>query len=297
MLRILLGCISLVLYVVVLMVCAIFVLIGAIVLCFIPCPSWRIAYQRHFLQRLPVLHAELNHWVIGISTRGLWDISGVGELKKEGWYMMISNHQSWVDILVLYNAFNHKIPPLKFFMKKELLWQLPIAGIACYALGYPFMSRHSHADIRKNPALKGKDVEIAKQACARLRHFPTTLINFIEGTRFSLKKKEHQQSPFAHLLKPRAGGLAVVLQELNDKLSGVINVVIYYPKKKLTPWNFVCGNFEKIIVRYEVIPLSAQLVGDYYKDRQFRSHFQQWLNGVWKKNDALLTDLKKEHEH
>jgi len=227
-----------------------------------------------------------------ISTRNRWDILGTGQLKKTGWYVMISNHRSWLDILVLGNIFNEKIPPLKFFMKKELLWQLPFAGLACYALGYPFMSRHSHAAIRKNPKLKGKDVETTKAACHRLRHFPSTLINFAEGTRFTEKKKERQQSPLKNLLKPHAGGAIVVVNELQDILSGIVSVTICYPKKTPTLWEFACGHFEKIIVRYEVIPITPDLLGDYYHDRQFRAHIQQWFNALWNKNDALIERLK-----
>ncbi|MCX7126185.1 MAG: 1-acyl-sn-glycerol-3-phosphate acyltransferase, partial [Gammaproteobacteria bacterium] len=108
---------------------------------------------------MPTWFAYINYSIAKISTRNLWDVTGSGTLKDDDWYVMISNHRSWLDILVLGIAFNKKIPPLKFFMKKELLWQLPFAGLACYALGFPFMSRHSHAQIRKNPSLKGKDIE------------------------------------------------------------------------------------------------------------------------------------------
>lgn len=295
MCRFLLGCISLVLYAVTTVVIAIATIVSALFLFLIPIYSWRLWYQTHYLQRIPALYAILNSWIMMISTHGKWDISGIGPLKKDGWYVMMSNHRSWIDILILYHVFKCKIPPLKFFMKKELLWQLPFAGIACYALGYPFMSRHSRADIRKNPALKGKDIETTKKACASLRHFPTTLINFIEGTRFTQKKKERQQSPFQHLLKPRAGGIAVAIHELENKLSGVINVVIAYPKKTPSAWNFACGNFEKIIVHYEVLPITPNMIGDYHNDRHFRAQFQQWLNEIWLENDAIIGRVHHEH--
>lgn len=241
-----------------------------------------------FFQRIPEWFATINRWIMLIATRNKWDVLGTGPLKEDGWYVMISNHRSWLDILVLSRVFNHKIPPLKFFMKKELLWQLPVAGIACYILGYPFMSRHSHAQIRKNPKLKGKDIETTKKACQRLRNFPSTLINFLEGTRFTQHKKERQQSPFKHLLKPHAGGVAVVIHELENVLSGIVNVVIVYPNKTPSMWAFMCGRFEKIIVRYEFLPITSDLIGDYYNDRAFRSYMQQWLNGIWKRNDNLI---------
>lgn len=287
------GCISLLLYAINLLFFAALILIIYLFTFLLPFRAMRHAIQKHILQPMPTAFAFVNRCIIHISTHHRWDIAGTGDLKNDGWYVMISNHQSWLDILILGIVFNFKIPPLRFFMKKELLWQLPLAGLACYALGFPFMSRHSHAEIRKNPKLKGKDIETTKKACKRLRDFPSTLINFIEGTRFTEKKKERQQSPFKHLLKPHAGGVAVSMLELQDILSGVVSVVICFPKGTPSVWDFACGRFDKIAVRYELLPITPDLIGDYYNDRNFRSHMQQWLNGVWQKNDDLIDQLHK----
>ena len=56
-----------------------------------------------------------------------WDVEGVETLDRSEWYLVLANHQSWVDIAVLQRIFHRKIPFLKFFIKKELLW-LPILG-------------------------------------------------------------------------------------------------------------------------------------------------------------------------
>lgn len=287
------GCISLLLYAINLLFFALLTLLVSFFTVLIPFRALRHTVQTHILQQMPAGYAFVNRCIILISTHNRWDVSGTGSLKKDDWYVMISNHQSWLDILVLGVVFNRKIPPLKFFMKKELLWQLPVAGLACYALGFPFMSRHSHADIRKNPKLKGKDIETTKKACNRLRNFPSTLINFIEGTRFTEKKKERQQSPFKHLLKPHAGGVAVVMHELQDILSGVVSVVICFSDGTPSVWDFACGRFDKIVVRYELLPITPDLIGDYYNDRNFRAHIQQWLNGIWQNNDDLIETLHK----
>lgn len=290
--RTLKGCLSLFLYCLNLLSCGALILIIFIFSCLTPIKSWRFAIQKHLLQKMPAVFGYLNHCIMMISTYDRWDIVGKGDLQTDQSYIMLSNHQSWIDILVLNSVFSGRTPPLKFFMKKELLWQLPLAGLACYALGFPFMSRHSHAEIRKNPKLKGKDIETTKKACNRLRAFPSTLINFLEGTRFTDKKKERQQSPFKHLLKPHAGGVAVVIQELHETLAGIINVVIHYPKKVPNLWDFACGRFEKIVVRYEVLPITPAMIGDYYQDRNFRSDLQQWLNTVWQKNDLLIEKIQ-----
>jgi len=42
-----------------------------------------------------------------------WDVEGAQNLNHDGWYMVVSNHQSWVDILVMQHLLNRKIPILK----------------------------------------------------------------------------------------------------------------------------------------------------------------------------------------
>lgn len=295
MLSILKGVVSLVLYVFCLVIHAVVILVSAIFVYLLPVKKWRAFLQRRYFQKFAISFARCNALIMSISTRDQWDIAGTGPLKKDGWYLLISNHQSWIDILVLGKVFVGKLPPLKFFMKKELLWQLPFAGIACYVLGYPFMSRHTHVQIKKNPQLKGKDIETTKNACRRMRELPTVLINFSEGTRFTKKKKESQQSPFQYLLKPRAGGVAVVLHELNENITGILNVVITYTPKVPSFWDFACGRFGKIIVRYEVLPVTPDLIGDYDNDRNFRPHLQQWFNTLWERNDQLIAQLHQQN--
>jgi len=289
------GFLSLTLYIINMVVHAFLVLFSALLYFLMPLTSWKNCLQQQLLEKLPMSFHRWNGIISEIATHGRWDVLGIGALKKDGWYLLLSNHRTWIDILVLGKIFNGKIPPLKFFMKKELLWQLPLAGLACYALGYPFMSRHSAAQIKKNPKLKGKDVAATKKACEKIRAFPSTLINFSEGTRFTPKKKNRQDSPFEHLLKPRAGGAAVVLHELGDKLTGVINVVITYAPAVPGFWAFCCGNFGKIVVRYEVIPITPEMIGDYENDREFRASLQQWFNTQWQKNDALIERQLREN--
>ncbi len=67
-------------------------------------------------------------------------MQGVDSLHQRGWYLVSSNHQSWVDILVLQRIFHGRIPFLKFFLKQELIW-VPVIGLAWWALDFPFMKR------------------------------------------------------------------------------------------------------------------------------------------------------------
>ena len=241
-----------------------------------------------WLQQLPVWWMVGNHWILQLSTYKKWQITGQGDLHPENSYLLICNHQSWMDIFVLGTVFRHKLPILKFFMKKELLWTLPFAAWACYVLGYPFMARHNHEEVRKNPQLKTKDIETTRAACAKFKEFPTTVVNFVEGTRFTPAKRDAQKSPYQHLLQPKATGVALVLQELHPQLSGIVNVTLHYQPQDCTLLQFLRGKVEKICLHYELLPITPDLIGDPYQNREFRKHFQQWLNSLWQRKNQHL---------
>lgn len=256
----------------------------------LPIRSWRHRGQA-WLQQWPVWWMDVNHWILQLSTYQKWQIEGQADLRPENSYLLICNHRSWMDILVLGTVFRHQVPILKFFMKKELLWTLPVAGLACYVLGYPFMARPSNEEVRKNPLLKTKNIETTRAACAKFKEFPTTAVNFVEGTRFTLEKRDRQQSPYKHLLKPKATGVALVLQELHTQLSGILHVTLHYKPRYISLWQLLNGKVEKIYLHYELLPITADLVGDPYEDREFRKHFQRWLNELWAAKDQLLEKL------
>jgi 1-acyl-sn-glycerol-3-phosphate acyltransferase len=289
------------LYAVWITVMAFIIFLIALLTWIIPSKKWR-QYGQRLLQKTPNLWMGGNRWIMKLHTHRKVEIAGTGALNPKGWYLVISNHRSWVDILMIGSVFNGKLPFLKFFMKKELLWQLPFAGLACYILDFPFLARHTPEQIKKRPELKGKDIESVKQACDKFKKCPSTFINFVEGTRFSEKKRLAQNSPYQYLLKPKIAGIAIVLAELKDYLNGVVNVTVLYetPQQETKPmsfWDFVCGNFHKIIVHYEVLPVTADLIGNYFEDRRYRASLQSWLNQIWERKDQLLTELEQSHKN
>lgn len=284
------GCLATLLIALNLVVSAIIILIFAVIAKILPGKAGHCAMNIPL--RLAVCWMLINKFILKLSTFGKWDVQGSGDLNNKGWYILIANHESWIDIPVLGSIFSGKVPLLKFFMKKELLWQLPIAGIDCYLLGYPILARHTRAEIRKNPALKGKDIEATKKACHKFKEFPTTFMNFVEGTRSTAEKRERQNSPYRHLLKPKAAGVAIVLTEMADKLDGIINITIHYDAKDNSLWRFLSGKINKIHICYEVIPITPDLIGNYYEDRVYRKNFQQWLNTIWETKDAMIDSFK-----
>ncbi len=286
------AAIALILLLINLLVVAICILILFCLIHLLPLPAWRHRGLA-WLQKWPVWWMDVNYWILQLSTYKKWQIEGTEALDPQNWYLLICNHQSWMDILVLGVVFRKQLPILKFFMKKELLWSLPVAGWACYFLGYPFMARHSHEEVRRNPQLKTRDIETTRYACGKFKDFPTAVVNFVEGTRFTRAKHDAQQSPYRRLLKPKATGVALVLQELHQQLSGILNVTLHYKPQNLSFWDFLSGKIVKIYLHYELLPVIPGLVGDPYEDRIFRRHFQQWLNGLWQEKDQQLDKLQQ----
>jgi 1-acyl-sn-glycerol-3-phosphate acyltransferase len=151
---------------------------------------------------------RLQQWLDGADAEGNWDVQGIAGLDPRGWYLVNCNHQSWADILVLQHLLTHRIPLLKFFLKQQLLW-VPVMGLAWWALDFPFMRRHSEEVLKAHPELRGKDQEATRLACEKFSLIPTSVMNFCEGTRFTPTKHQRQQSPYRHLLRPKAGGIAL----------------------------------------------------------------------------------------
>ena len=224
-----------------------------------------------------------------------WQVTGLQQLDYQHSYLITSNHQSWVDILVLQYVLNRRIRPLKFFLKQELIW-VPVIGLAWWALGFPFMKRYSKAYLARHPEKKGKDLQTTRRSCARFRGKPTAIFNFAEGTRFTPAKHAEQASPFRYLLKPKAGGIAFVLDAMGEQLQSLVNVTIHYPGGGPGFWDLLCGKVGEVVVNIEELAIPATFIGKSYdQDDAYRLQFQQWVNGLWEDKDALLVRLHEQH--
>jgi 1-acyl-sn-glycerol-3-phosphate acyltransferase len=239
--------------------------------------------------------AELNKLIFATLLPTRWDIRGNAELRQSTSYLVISNHQSWVDIPALIQAFNRKTPYFKFFLKQQLLW-VPFLGLAFWALDYPFMRRYSKAFLAKHPELKGQDLEITRRACAKFKDLPVTVVNYLEGTRFTPAKHAAQGSPYRHLLKPKAGGVAFVLATLGEELDTVLDVTVVYPHGRIPGfWQLISGQVDKVIVDIQTRELDPALwQGDYENDAAFRQFVQNWVTKLWEDKDARIAQIRAE---
>lgn len=231
---------------------------------------------------------RINTAMLGVAASIDWQARGLETLRRDAWYLVISNHQTWVDILVLQGVFNRRIPFLKFFIKRQLIW-FPFLGIAWWAMDMPFMKRYSAAYLARNPHMKGKDFETTRKACEKFRHTPTTVINFIEGTRFSEEKRARHNVSYRHLLRPRAGGFAVAMASMGELFDAIVDVTLVYPDGPAKFWDLCCGRHVRVLIDVRERPVETWLVGgDYENDRDYRRRVQRWLGDIWQEKDELL---------
>ena len=223
-----------------------------------------------------------------------WTVRGLETLNPERSYLVCANHQSWTDIVILQTVFNRRIPFLRFFIKQELIY-VPLLGLAWQALDFPRMKRHSKEFLEKHPEKRGEDLATTRRFCERLRGKRISVLNFLEGTRFSRSKHARQQSPYKNLLKPKTGGLAFVIETMGDQFHSLLDVTIYYPAGAVELWGLLSGGLKEAVVEVREIPIPKDLIGgSYLEDAKYRERMQQWVADLWQRKDHRLSELKGE---
>ena len=246
----------------------------------------------------PLVVGIASSWVNGI----LWWMTKIQgtrfdcdhnlDFAMDQWNLIIANHQSWVDIFALMQVTLGRLPILKFFIKKQLVW-LPVVGAAWWALDYPFMSRYTKAYLQKHPEKAGKDLATTRRALKKFALQPTTIVNFIEGTRFTADKYAAQQPPYRHLLKPKAGGIAFAIQALGAKFNTIIDCTIHYQSGAPSTWDFACGRVGRVTIRLRKLALPERFLRmDYSNNAEDRAAFQHWVSELWQHKDQELKLLK-----
>jgi 1-acyl-sn-glycerol-3-phosphate acyltransferase len=231
-------------------------------------------------------------WWLRNVLRIRFDVKSNVELSRDQWYMVVSNHQSWVDIFALFHVTKGKIPLLKFFIKKELM-KVPVVGQAWWAMDYPFMQRHSPAYIAKHPEKADDDLRATKKACEKFSLVPTSIVNFLEGTRFSESKRTKQKAPYKHLLRPKAGGIAFAIQALGERFSSMIDTTIVYENEPPSFWDLACGRVGTVSMNLRHVEIPKKFIQmDYQHNREHKKDFQQWLHELWLEKDEQITQMK-----
>ena len=221
---------------------------------------------------------DINSFWLRSVNRTSWQITGLDGLHPDHWYLVTCNHQSWVDIVVIQRVLNRRIPMLKFFLKKELIY-VPILGLAWWALDFPFMRRGGGGGSAR------KDLRDARQACEKFRLLPTSVTSFAEGTRFTAAKHAAQQSPYQHLLNPKAGGMGMALGTMGELFTGLVDVTIVYPGKVPTFMDALCGRLGEVVVQVQQHPIPPALL---QTNARQRTELQNWLNAIWQDKDRAI---------
>ncbi|MGI2098231.1 acyltransferase [Shewanella glacialipiscicola] len=241
--------------------------------------------------------ASCNGGILFLIAKIEWDIQGLEGLDKNSWYLLISNHLSGFDIAAQTYVLRNHIPMLKFFLKNELMY-VPIMGLGCWALDMPFMNRTSPAKLKKNPKLKGKDLETTRRACEKFKKMPTSIINYVEGSRFTKQKHQRQNSPYRHLLRPKAGGIAFTLSAMGEQFTNLLDMTIVYPDApEDILFGVMNGKVSKIIVRINALPVPQVDPARYFSESEYRVEFQRWLNQIWAEKDQQIDDLLRDYQN
>ncbi|HDZ38059.1 MAG TPA: acyltransferase [Marinobacter sp.] len=220
-----------------------------------------------------------------------WQVTGAENLRRESWYLVLSNHQSWVDILAMQRAFNRRAPFLKFFLKQQLVW-VPVIGLAWWGLDFPFMKRYTREYLIKHPEKRGEDLKATRRACEKFRYTPVSVMNFVEGTRYTPAKRDQLKSRYKHLLTPKAGGAAFVLDTMGDSIQTLVDVTIAYPGGAPSFWDFLCGRVREVKMDIQTVTIPEHLKGrDYSTDAKHRRNVKDWLAEQWQAKDERLEEM------
>ncbi len=240
----------------------------------------------------------VNNALFSLASKTRWEQHLPEYLNRDGCYLVLCNHQSWVDIPVLQKCFNRRLPLLRFFLKKQLIW-VPVLGPCWWALDFPFMHRASREELARKPELRGRDLESARRACEIFQDVPVAMMSFPEGTRRQGSKRE-PSTDYERLLLPKAGGVGQVIQALGSELHGCVDVTIRYgaADEDLEPpgmWTLLRGEIDLISIDAQLRPIpSALLNRDFGSDKEAREALQEWLRGLWQEKDQLLGDQTTE---
>ena len=283
---------SIALTILVTIICSVPIIIAGLIKLLVSIPAVWHAISR-FCNFMMYCWCEGLALLLYLNPRLTWDVQGLEGLSKKNWYLLISNHHSWADIVVLCVLFRKHIPMNKYFLKQQLAW-VPFIGLACWALDMPFMRRYSRGYLIRHPERRGKDVETTRRSCEKFRSHPTTIVNFVEGSRFTEDKQRQTRSPYRNLLPPKAAGIAMALNVLGAQFDKLLNVTLCYPENNQRPfYDMLSGRLTRIVVRVNLIPVAEDLHGDYVNDKNFKRRFQRWLNELWEEKDCQLTEIMR----
>lgn len=261
-----------------------------------PSAAWRVLCTKS-LHAITTAWTHFNNSFIDLTRPARFEINGIEKINPNDWYLIVANHQSWLDIVVLQYVFNRtiRLPVLIFFIKDQLKW-VPVLGFCWWAMGYPFMKRHSKEYLERKPHKKGQDLRATIKAINKFKKLPGSLVSFVEGTRFTATKNRQQQAPYEHLLKPKAGGISFVIGAMHKEIDSLLDITIVYPNETPSIWDFLCHQIDVIKVEIRQILIPAKFRNPILtEDTDLQTEFRLWINEQWLEKDHLMSQMKDNH--
>lgn len=237
---------------------------------------------------------EWNRMIWAVMIPAKLDVRGMANVRPDGKYLILSNHLSWIDINALLLAFNRRAPFIRFFMKWILIW-MPFIGLACWSLEFPFMKRHSAKYLEKHPEKRKEDLETIRRSCRHFKHIPVSILSFVEGTRFTRKKHDAQNSSYENLLEPKVGGIAYVLTSMGEQLDGILDVTLAFPglHDTVTFLDLLSGRLRVVIVEVREVKLDPRFLDESVASPgPLREDLKAWMHGIWREKDQRIGELK-----
>jgi 1-acyl-sn-glycerol-3-phosphate acyltransferase len=194
-------------------------------------------------------------------------------------HIVLANHRSWADILIVQAVVATRGPIVKFLAKRQLLFT-PIFGLIILAFDFPILRRRTR---RGDDPAKRRDDDRRRvsEAAAVLLDSPAAILSFAEGTRFSEAKLKASHGPYDHVLPPRAGGLVAMIEALGGGGGGrIVDLTIAY-SRTVSFWEFLGGESGPVSVLWETVEIAEVEPG----------RAQAWLNARWRRKDAALRNL------
>ena len=204
-------------------------------------------------------------------------------------YLILANHQSWIDIMMVMVVLGKGTTLPRFFMKWELVY-MPVINICAWVLDFPIMRRYTQEDIKDRPELKNRDFDYAHEVLSRNPERQCVVVNYAEGTRFTPEKHRKNRSPYKHLLKPKVGGPQLALDCLRGRLDGIIDITLAYPGAKVSVWRLMAGRVPKVMIHVERIELPDGLEKPPETLAELKA-FRGWMNSIWAKKDARIDQM------
>ncbi len=245
------------------------------------------------LQAVSSLWSDINRLTFRVLGKIEWDISLPDGLSRDKSYVVLSNHVSALDIPICFQTLCKIIPFPRYFSKQEVLY-IPFLGTGTWAMDAIFMKRYTRAYLRKNPHKRGKDFETTIKRCQRFKNHPVSILNYVEGTRATKDKIKKHGSRYKNLLSPKAGGVAVAMGILSEKVDCVLDMTIVYDcdNPSITAW--LKGDITKITITVKKIVIPENIKkGDYVNDKEYKNSFQIWLKNLWNKKDQLISTINQ----